>query len=195
MNRSANRLLDRTRCCLAVIDVQQLFLDKLAIEQRGPLIARIAWLMQAALALDIPLLATGEDIPRLGPLVPELAALLPAGTPVHNKMVFNLAGQPDIRAAAEATGRDQFVLTGLETDVCVTHSAFGLMEAGHEVAVVLDACASPPAHHDIAIERLRAAGVTITTVKGVYYDWVRDVATLARIRTKLGGALPPGLTL
>lgn len=195
MNRSANRLLDRARCCLAIVDVQQFFLDKLASERRGPLVARIAWLMRAALALDIPLLATGEDIPRLGPVVPELAALLPADTPVHNKMVFNLAGQADIRATAEAMGRDQFVLTGLETDVCITHSAFGLMEAGREVAVVLDACASPAAHHDIAVERLRAGGVAITTVKSVYYDWVRDVATLARIRARIGSALPPGLIL
>ena len=195
MNRPANGLLDRARCCLAVIDVQAFFLDKLPGEQRAPLVARIAWLMRAALALDIPLLATAEDTPRLGSLVPELATLLPAGTPVHNKVVFGLAGQGDIRAAAEATGRDQFVLAGLETDVCITQSAFGLMEAGHAVAVVVDGCASPAPHHDIAIQRLQAAGAAIMTVKSVYYDWVRDLATLARVKAKIGGDLPAGLTL
>jgi len=195
MNRPANGLLDRARCCLAVIDVQAFFLDKLPGEQRAPLVARIAWLMRAALALDIPLLATAEDTPRLGSLVPELATLLPAGTPVHNKVVFGLAGQGDIRAAAEATGRDQFVLAGLETDVCITQSAFGLMEAGHAVAVVVDGCASPAPHHDIAIQRLQAAGAAIMTVKSVYYDWVRDLATLARVEAKIGGDLPAGLTL
>jgi nicotinamidase-related amidase len=87
------------------------------------------------------------------------------------------------------------VLTGLESDVCVTHSAFGLMAAGYEVAVALDACASPPPHHEIGIERLRAAGVTVTTVKGIYYDWLRDVATLAKVRALMGRSLPPGLTL
>ena len=104
-------------------------------------------------------------------------------------------GQADIRAAVAATGRDQFVLTGLESDVCITHSAFGLMAAGHEVAVALDACASPPPYHEIGMERLRAAGVTLTTVKGVYYDWLRDVATLARVRAQMDGPLPPGLRL
>ncbi len=195
MNNWTSRLLDRRRSCLAVIDVQQFFLDKLALDQRRPLVARVAWLMRVARALEIPVLATGEDIARDGPVVGEVSGLLPPGARVHDKMVFNLMDQPDIRAAVAACGRDQFILTGLETDVCITHSAFGLMEAGHDVAVALDACASPLAHHDIAIERLRAAGVIITTVKGVYYDWVRDLATLATIKAEVAGPLPDGLTL
>jgi nicotinamidase-related amidase len=188
-------LLDRSRCCLAVIDVQKFFLDKLAVDQRAPLVGRIAWLMRVALALDVPLLATGEDIPRNGPVIPEIEALLPAASPARNKLVFDLVGQADIREAVEGMGRDQFVLVGLETDVCITHSAFGLLAAGYEVAVGVDACGSPTAHPDIAIARLRAAGVTLNTVKGVYYDWVRDVETLAMVRQKLGPALPSGLTL
>jgi nicotinamidase-related amidase len=189
------RLLDRRRCCLAVIDVQDYFLAKLPADQRAPLIGRIAWLMRVALALEIPLLVTGEDIGRNGHVVSEVESLLPAGATAHDKMVFDLMGQADIAAAVAATGRDQFVLAGLESDVCVTHSAFGLMAAGHEVAVALDACASPPPHHAIALERLRAAGVIVTTVKGVYYDWVRDLATLAAVKAQIGAPLPPGLTL
>ena len=192
---ATGRLLDRRRCCLAVIDVQDFFLAKLPAEQRAPLVARIAWLMRVALALEIPLLVTGEDVRRNGGVVAEIESLLPAGAIAHDKMVFDLMGQGDIRAAVAATGRDQFVLTGLESDVCVTHSAFGLMAAGHAVAVALDACASPPPHHEIAMERLGAAGVIVTTVKGVYYDWLRDLATLAKVKAQIGGSLPPGLTL
>ena len=54
MNPETIRLLDRARCCLAVIDVQQFFLDKLPLDQRQPLVARIVWLMRVALALEIP---------------------------------------------------------------------------------------------------------------------------------------------
>jgi nicotinamidase-related amidase len=195
MENPRHSLLDRQRCCLAVIDVQASFLAKLAIDQRDALVARILWLMRAAKALDIPLLATGEDLARQGPVLPEISALLPPERPAFDKMVFNLHDQGDIRAAVEAMGRDQFVLTGLETDVCVAHSALGLQEAGYRVAVVLDACSTPPPHHDIAIARLRDAGVTVTNVKSIYYDWVRDLATLATVKPKIGPALPPGLTL
>jgi nicotinamidase-related amidase len=192
---AASALLDRRRCCLAVIDVQKLFLDKLPLDQREPLVARIAWLMRVAAALEIPILATAEDTPRNGPLVAELSKLLPPEKPAFNKTVFGLYDQGDIRTAVKALGRDQFVLTGLESDVCVTHSALGLMDAGYHVAVAVDACASPPPHHDIAMARLRNAGVMVMTVKGVYYEWLRDLETLAAVKARIGGALPPGLTL
>jgi nicotinamidase-related amidase len=188
-------LLDHRRCCLVVIDVQAYFLGKLPLDQRDPLVARIAWLMRAANALEIPILATAEDIQHSGPLVPELETLLPAGNLVFNKMIFGLHDQPDIRAAVKAVGRDQFVLTGLESDVCVSHSAFGLRDAGYQVAVAMDACGSPPPHHDLAMTRLANAGMTVTTVKGVYYEWLRDLETLAKVKAVIGKALPPGLTL
>ena len=191
---AAATLLDRRRCCLAVIDVQNVFLEKLPLDLRDPLVARIAWLMRAAAVFEIPILATAEDSPRNGPLVSELATLLPPGKSAFNKMVFGLYDQDDIRSATRALGRDQFVLTGLESDVCVTHSALGLLAGGYEVAVARDACGSPAPHHEIAMTRLRDAGATIATVKGVYYEWLRDLKTLAAVKSKMG-APPPGLTL
>jgi hypothetical protein len=63
------------------------------------------------------------------------------------------------------------------------------------VAVAGDACASPPPHHEIAMARLKDAGVTVTTVKGAYYEWLRDLETLAVVKARIGLALPSGLTL
>jgi nicotinamidase-related amidase len=188
-------LFHRDASCLAVIDVQQYFLAKLPFDQRAHLAARIAWLMRVARALRIPIIATAEDIAGDGPLVPELAALLPAGQAVFDKMVFGLCDQPDIRAAVTASGRTEFVLVGLETDVCIAHSALGLAAAGYRVAVLEDGCGSPPPHHAAGLARLRDAGVVVTTIKGMYYEWVRDLATLAKLKTAIGTELPPGLTL
>src|SRR5215813_14152039 len=110
MEHAKGGLIERERSCLLVIDVQQYFLDKLPLHERGPLVHRIAWLMRVARALDIPVLATAEDTERNGPLMPELAALLPAESAVFNKMIFGLMGQVDIRAAVDARKRDCFVL-------------------------------------------------------------------------------------
>jgi nicotinamidase-related amidase len=190
-----HQLFDRDRSCLVVIDVQQYFLDKLPTDERAPLVARIAWLMRVARALEIPIIATAEDIANDGPLVPELAALLPPASTIHDKMVFGLAGQPSIADDVARTGRDEFVLVGMETDVCVAHSAIGLMGLGNRVAVIDDATASPPPHHDYGIARVREARAVITSVKGIYYEWVRDLATMHRARALVGDDLPPGLTL
>ena len=190
-----HQLFDRDRSCLVVIDVQRYFLDKLPADQRGPLVARIAWLMRVARVLGIPIIATAEDIANDGPLVADLVDELPEGSAVHDKMVFGLAGQPSIVDDVQRVGRGEFVLVGLETDVCVAHSAIGLIELGYRVAVVDDATASPPPHHDYGIARVRAAGAVITSVKGIYYEWMRDLATMHRTRGQMDESLPPGLTL
>src|SRR5262245_259041 len=88
---SSQPLFDRSRSCLIVIDVQQFFLDKLPVEQRVPLVARIAWLVRVARALDIPIVATAEDIQRDGPLVEAVGRELPDTVSVHDKLVFGLA--------------------------------------------------------------------------------------------------------
>jgi len=193
MNRSS--LVDRAQSCLAVIDVQQYFLDKLPEAERPSLVARIAWLMRVAKRFEIPILATAEDMNRNGPLLPELALELPPGSIVHNKMVFGLHGQDDIRDAAAQMGRRSFVLTGLETDVCIAQSALGLDGAGFDVTIIADACASPPPHHQYGIDRLRDAGLRIASVKGIFYEWVRDLSVYHERVSDLADDAPAGLTL
>jgi nicotinamidase-related amidase len=193
--RRDHQLFDRHNSCLLVIDVQRYFLDKLQVDQQQPLVARIAWLMRVARLLDIPIIATAEDIANDGLLVAELLDELPEGTAVHDKMIFGLTGQKSILDDVEHTGRADFVIVGLETDVCVAHSTIGLLERGHRVAVIDDATASPPPHHEYGIARAREAGAVITSVKGIYYEWVRDLVTMHRIRPHMHTSLPPGLTL
>jgi nicotinamidase-related amidase len=192
---SKGGIVERNRSCLAVIDVQQYFVDRLPLHERAPLVARIAWLMRVARALDIPILATAEDVERNGPLMPELSSVLPSGTPVFNKMIFGLDRQADIKAEVDRIGRDSFVLVGLETDVCIAHSALGLAAAGYRAVVIDDACSSPPPHHEHGLRRLRDAGITVTSAKGIFYEWARDLATSRRVRSELNVPIPPGLTL
>ncbi|MCW3783173.1 isochorismatase family protein [Defluviimonas salinarum] len=187
-------LFHRSKSFLAVIDVQKLFVDKLAPEARAPLVDRIRWLIGTARRLGIPVLAMAEDIARNGPPLPEIVAALGADVPVHDKRVFGLAGQPDILAGARAFQRPQAVLVGLETDVCVAQSALGLLAAGFRVAVLVDATGSPGDCHGAGLDRMRDAGITVTTVKGIFYEWVRDLDTLATVRADLG-PLPDGMTL
>ena len=188
-------LFNRDQSVLAVIDVQDVFLAKLAPEARAPLLGRIVWLIRVARALGIPVIAMGEDIARNGPPMAGVMDALAADTAVFDKRVFGLAGQDDLRAAVLATGRTQAVLVGLETDVCVAQSALGLIGAGLRVAAIRDATGSPGADHAAGLDRMRAAGVTITTAKGIYYEWLRDLETLARIKPLVGAAKPDDLML
>ena len=134
--------------------------------------------------MQMPLVVTAENSPPEKSVTQDIAALLPDGQKIYDKTVWNLAGQQDIRTAIDATNRTTFILVGLETDVCVAQSAIGLKSAGYRAVVVEDATASPPPHHEAGLRRIRDAGITLTTTKGLYYELVRDIPTEARVFEK-----------
>ncbi|MEQ9463525.1 MAG: isochorismatase family protein [Haliea sp.] len=169
------RLIDAGDSLLVVIDVQDKFLVRLEKEDADRVVSRCRWLMQVADWLSVPLCVTAEEIPVMGATTEPLRDCMTGGAVEHDKMVFGLAGQAGILAAVEAAGRRTVVLTGLETDVCVSQSALGLLERGYRVAAVADACASPQQGHDFGLQRMRDAGVIVISAKGLFFEWVRDV--------------------
>jgi len=72
-------LIERSCSVLVVVDVQDIFLDKLALHERSTLVSRIGWLMQVATVLDIPMIATVEDVSDEIDMCSNLKALLPQG--------------------------------------------------------------------------------------------------------------------
>jgi hypothetical protein len=87
------------------------------------------------------------------------------------------------------------VLCGLETDVCVAQSAFGLLDAGKRVAVVEDAVGSPGAAHAQGLERMARAGVELVGLKGLAYDWLRTVERATEFGAGTGRDAPAGIVL
>ena len=160
---------------LCVIDVQRWFVDRLPAETGQVLVARIAWLCRVAGALSVPVVVTEEEPEDNGSTAVEIVAALPPETPIFTKPVFGLAAVPEIVAAVEEHGRGTVVLVGMETDVCIAHSALGLIDRGRRVAVVRDAVASPGLDHEYGLERMRDAGAVLLGAKGLYYEWVRTV--------------------
>jgi nicotinamidase-related amidase len=190
------RLLDVADCLLLVIDAQPSFYGGAPVLAQAEALSRAAWLAGVATALGVPTVVTEEDADRNGPTDPAIAAALAGGTPVLPKRVFGAADQPDIFEAIEASGRQTAVLVGLETDVCVAHSALGLLDRGFRVVVVQDATYSPGAMHDAGLRRMGAQGVDIVHAKGVYYEWIRTLEAARDVqRDHPDLADPPGFSL
>jgi len=190
-------LIDVGDSVLIVIDVQEFFLAKLPPQERELLVARIGWLIKVATRLNVPIVVTAEDIPKLGGVVPSIADKLPPESLVFNKMVFGLGEDQHIIAAVQDTGRNTVVLVGLETDVCVAHSALGLVRRGFELVVVADATGSPGSGHQVGLERMRRAGVLVSSLKSLYYEWIRTVTQDHQFMEKYAQeiGLPPGISL
>jgi len=183
----ASRLIEAADCVLVAVDVQRGFLDRVEAERAAGFLDRIAFLAASAHAAGVAGLATVETPEQWGGLHPDLAGAL-AGWPVLRKEVFGLADDPVVWPALSATGRGTVVLVGLETDVCVAHSALGLLDRGLRVVCVEDAVLSPGAAHEAGLARMRAAGVATLLTKQLHYEWLRTVAA-----AKAFGAANPGL--
>ena len=168
-------LTDVEDSVLIVIDVQQYFIEKMPKEQVQPIINRISWMVQMAVKLNVPIVATAEYIPKFGANIPQVAEYFPNDIKEFNKMSHGLAGDPVILATIEETKCKTAVIVGLETDVCVMQSALGLLQNGFRVVVLSDATASPGPCHEAGIKRMQNAGVIISTVKGTFYEWTRTV--------------------
>ena len=187
-------LLDADDSVLIVIGIQPSFLRKESRDGDSSLLHRMCWVIKVANWLDIPLVVTAEDIPRTGGVSDEVAEILPPNTKIYNKMSFGLASQADILEAVQKTQRKTAVIIGYETDVCVTHSALGLMDLGYKVVVVADATGSPGNSHQIGLERIRGAGGIIVSAKSLYYEWVRTVEKAMEFEA-LGIETPDGIIL
>jgi nicotinamidase-related amidase len=172
-------LLERDDSILIVIDLQPKFwsgrLEKDDAVEVNRVVAHASWLAATAMALRVPAVLTEESPARNGPTAVGVLLAVGRQAPVFTKPVFGLADSHEIMAAITATGRRTAVLCGFETDVCVTHSAVGLIEAGYRAVVAADAVYSPAGAQPYGLSRLRDLGVELLHCKGIYYDWVRTL--------------------
>ena len=184
MTPQTHPLIEVDDSILIVIDVQTLFVDKVAESKQKPLVNKICWLMALADWCDVPLVVTAEEHDVM-PLHPEVEKMISAETPIHNKLTFGLADQANIMAAVEQTRRKTAILIGLETDVCVMHSALGLQARGYRVVIVTDAVGSPGPGHAMGLQRMAQADITLVNMKMLFYEWLRTVEVIQRFHRDL----------
>jgi nicotinamidase-related amidase len=157
---------------LLVIDVQEKLLPKLP--DADALTLNVAFLIDAARLLEMPVLAT-EQYPRgLGATVPELAKRLPQRP---DKVAFSSCAAPAVVETLHREARPKVVLAGIETHVCVLHTALDLLAADFHVFVAADAVgARYRIDHDVALRRLERAGAVLTTAEGCAFEWIGGAA-------------------
>jgi nicotinamidase-related amidase len=174
-------LVHRASLVLVVIDLQ----EKLAaaMERRDEVAAATAMLIRAAGIVGAPIVVTRQYPEGLGDTIPEVAAALDevsGAVPVKvvDKLSFCACDEPAFLEALYETGRSQAVLAGMETHICVTQTALTLAKKTYPVLVVADACCSRrKSDHTVALDRLRGAGVVVTTSESVAYEAVSRAGT------------------
>lgn len=153
---------------LLVIDVQEKLIPR--ILQAAALVRNIAFLIDAAKLLGMPVQAT-EQYPRgLGSTVPELAGKLPERP---DKVAFSGCAIPSVVEAFHRAACPKVVVAGIETHVCVLHTALDLLALDFRVFIPGDAVgARYRLDHEVALRRLEQSGVVLTTTEGCLFEWV-----------------------
>ncbi|HEY0516543.1 MAG TPA: isochorismatase family protein [Solirubrobacteraceae bacterium] len=161
-------LLSRRRSALIVVDVQEGFRG---YDSFGPVAAACAKLLQGTRLLEIPALVSEQYPKGLGHTAPEVGL---EGEPLIEKTVFSVA-----RADGFAlNGRDQAIVCGIETHVCVSQTVHDLLGRGVEVHVPADAVGSRhQLDYERGLERLERAGAIVTTVESALFELLERAGT------------------
>ncbi|RED50932.1 hydrolase [Aestuariispira insulae] len=163
---------------LIVVDLQERLLP--AIHGGEQVIVCANKLISAAAELMIPVTVTEQYPKGLGGTVPSLTESLRASNATFlPKISFSgMADQQISNAIAGTPERRQLIVCGTETHVCVLQSAMDAQLAGYEVFVVADACSSRTQENkNLALERMRAAGITIVSTEMVLFEWLEQAGT------------------
>ena len=114
----------------------------------------------------------GTESNRLGGTTPEIAQHM-NGQPIA-KMAFNALLEKDVQEAVKASGRSKFILTGIETHICVYQTACALKEQGYEVEVVVDAVSSRTKENkEIGLAKMQALGILPTSTEMILYELLK----------------------
>jgi nicotinamidase-related amidase len=182
MARSAGALVDRREAVLVLVDMQ----EKLAraMSEREHVLAAAVRLARAFALVAAPVIVTRQYPQGLGDTEPALEEALvqiaEQGATVIgiDKTAFCCCREAAFLDGLAAYGRSQVVLAGMETHICIAQTALDLASRDYSVQVAADACCSRDGRmHDIALDRLRAAGVVVTASESVMYELVERAAT------------------
>ncbi|WP_376091700.1 isochorismatase family protein [Roseomonas sp. CCTCC AB2023176] len=155
---------------------------KLALSTpRDEIVRNTRALARTAVETGMPLVLTTSQEDRFqGPLLDDLLRIAPDAhaARVRRPGVVDCWLHAPFKDAVLATGRKNLVMAGLTNDVCIVYPAMSAIAEGFRVQVVADAGGSPTAAADrAALDRMAAAGVTITSTNQVMAELATDWAS------------------
>ena len=145
-----------------------------AISDRWGAVRNVTILIEAARRFDMPIVVSQQYPKGLGATAPAVETALAGATTVHryDKLEFSAACTPDFAAlrAGPLAVRDQWIVAGMETHVCVYQSVRDLTPYG-EVHVASDAvCSRTKANWRAGLALAERLGAVVTTTEICVFD-------------------------
>ncbi|MGD2081636.1 MAG: hydrolase [Chromatiales bacterium] len=161
---------------LLVVDVQERLCNAMPQECLAAALKNTTRLLDAANALEIPVIITEQYPEGLGATLPEVGSHLPPGVAPIEKTSFSCCSAPGFEGRlVKQEERHQVILVGIETHICILQTAAGLQHWGYRVFVAADTvCSRSPAIRENALHRMRQGGIIVTNTESVVFEWMGD---------------------
>ncbi len=166
-------ILEADLAVLVVVDVQARMFETIASAPADEVAGNVVRLIRAARILECPVLYTEQYPKGLGQTVDAVREALPEGLEPIVKSTCSCWRDAAFRAALGRTGREQVILVGLETHVCIQQTALDLLRVDHVPFVAADAVGSRRGlDMTTAIDRMRRSGVEVSTAEALIFELV-----------------------
>jgi nicotinamidase-related amidase len=173
-----NSLLRPQDSVLVLIDHQPYQLANLNSHDPQMVVNNSTALAKAAKAFGVPTILTSVIAERGGFIFSQITDVFP-GQEVIDRTFINTWEDSKVVDAVKATSRKQLIIAGLWTEICVAMPAIQAAGEGWDVTVITDASGAVSIEaHEVAIQRMIAAGVNMMTWLALAAEWQRDWARM-----------------
>jgi len=168
--------LQRDRVLLLVVDLQEKLMP--AIFERERVEHNTILLLRLAETARLPALVTTQYAAGLGPIVPAVREVAPYHEPV-DKTSFGCFGSAEfLERLSGFQGRDQLLVAGVESHVCVTQTVLAALGRGYQVHVAADAVSSRrETDWRLGLRRMEHAGAVISSAEMAIYELLGRAGT------------------
>jgi nicotinamidase-related amidase len=174
---------------LVLIDHQPYQLANLNSHDPQAVVNNSTALAKAARLFGVPTILTSVIAERGGLIFPQITDVFP-DQKVIDRTFINTWEDKKVIDAVKATGRKQLIIAGLWTEICVAMPVIQALGEGWDVTVITDASGGTSVEaHEVAIQRMIAAGANMMTWLALAAEWQRDWArteTAGRMTEVLG---------
>jgi nicotinamidase-related amidase len=168
MNPAMN-LLSPERAVIVAVDLQDKLLPAIA---KGPQVVKnTVLILRLAEVLGIPVVLTTQYRKGLGETVSLVSDAAPGVVPLDKTSFGCFKDEGFLARLNELQSRDQLVVTGVESHICVAQTVLGALEMSYQAHVVSDAVGSrTEANREVGLRRMERAGALISSAEMCVYE-------------------------
>jgi nicotinamidase-related amidase len=185
----AMSLLRPERAVIVAVDLQEKLLP--AIPDRQQVVRNTVLILRLSEILGIPVVLTTQYRKGLGETVAEVREAAPGIAPLDKTSFGCFQDEAFLRRLSELGSRDQLVVAGVESHICVAQTVLGALEKSYQAHVVSDAVGSrTEANREVGLRRMERAGALISSAEMCVYELLgrSDTFAFKRMLSHLKGS-------